>query len=94
MEANQWVEKTKGFVLGTAKYQDTELTSAEIASLWKSYMHYTMLTCVSRYFEKVEADESEIRPLMSELLGLSEKRVKRVAEIFNKGVRWTPLSRQ
>jgi len=90
METNQWVEKAKDYVMvaanvtGTATYQDTELTSAEISVLWATYMHYSMLACVFRYFEKVEADESDIRPLMSETLGLSEKRIARVAEIFNK----------
>ncbi|MDD4168735.1 MAG: DUF3231 family protein [Desulfotomaculaceae bacterium] len=83
MEANRWIEKAKGYVLGTAK-TNTELTVAEVSSLWRVYMHYTMLSCVFRYFEKVEADESDIRPLMSEALGLSEKRSRRAADIMKK----------
>ncbi len=84
MEAKQWVEKTKDYVSETATYQDTELTSAEASSLWNTYIHYSLLTCVFRYFERIEADERDIRPLMSEILGLSEKRIRRVTEIFNK----------
>lgn len=84
MEINQWVEKTKSYVKGTTVQDDTELTSAEISMLWSTYIHYTMLACVFRYFEKVEADESDIRSLMHETLGLSEKRISIITEIFRK----------
>jgi len=53
---------------------NVRLTASEIAQIWTTYMNYSMLTCVFRYFYEI-AQEKEIKDLIKESLDRCEKRV-------------------
>lgn len=58
------------------------LTSAELATLWTTYMGDTMSRCVLRYFlNKVE--DTEIKPIVKYGLSLTNKHIQTITEIFN-----------
>lgn len=49
------------------------LNSSEIAQLWATYMHYSMLACIFAYFEKTARDAG-VKELMNKTLVRCEKR--------------------
>lgn len=59
------------------------LNATELAALWSSYVQYTMFVCVFKHFSQT-AEDNEVRPIMEDALNICNKRVAKVAEIFNK----------
>lgn len=60
------------------------LTSAEIASLWTTYMSDTMSICVHKHIlDKVE--DTEVRSLYETALKLSQGHVQKIRQIFTEG---------
>lgn len=59
------------------------LTGSEIAQFWGTYMQYTMLNCVFRYFENV-VQEPSIKEIITESLSRINKRSSFVTDIFSK----------
>ncbi|NPV93506.1 MAG: DUF3231 family protein [Firmicutes bacterium] len=62
---------------------ETRLTSGEIADLWLMYMTDSMTVCSLKHFEKT-VEDPDIRPLVKYALGISQKHVQKVKEIFNR----------
>ncbi|WP_134702051.1 DUF3231 family protein [Ammoniphilus sp. YIM 78166] len=63
-------------------HHNIRLTSAEIASLWTTYMGDTMSRCVLSYLlNKVE--DTEIKPVAEYALSITNKHIQTVTEIFN-----------
>ncbi|WP_158736023.1 DUF3231 family protein [Alteribacillus sp. YIM 98480] len=60
----------------------TRLTSAEIASLWTSYLNNTMSICVLKYFLKTAEDE-EIKSVIKDGLHYSKNYNKIITDIFH-----------
>jgi hypothetical protein len=59
------------------------LTSAEIAQIWGSYMNDNLSSCILKYFlEKVE--DNEIRPVIEYALELSQARLQKLTNFFDK----------
>jgi Protein of unknown function (DUF3231) len=58
------------------------LTSAEIGSLWGTFIQESMSVCLLKYFLYHNQDE-EIKPLFEKALEISEGHVQRITEIFN-----------
>jgi len=56
-------------------HHNAALTSVEVAQLWNSYMHYSMLSCIITHFE-ANAKDPEIKSLMKEGLERCQVRVK------------------
>lgn len=75
--------------IGSVNYQEvavshnTRLTASEIAQLWATFMQYTMLNCIFRYFERVVQDQ-QIKELMAEVIPRTVKRSSFVADVFSK----------
>lgn len=63
--------------------QPIRLTSAEITSLWTSYMNDSAIKCTFMYFLSKVEDE-EIRPLVQHALDITNGNLKTLIEIFNK----------
>jgi len=53
---------------------NVSLTASEIAIIWSTYMNYSMLTCIFKYFYE-KAQDPQIKDLMRESLERCEKRV-------------------
>jgi hypothetical protein len=60
---------------------NARLTSAEIANLWSSYMQYTMLRCVMKYFQAIATDDA-ISNLVTEFQDRIEKRINGAIELL------------
>ena len=98
MEISKSFEKTKDSIKGIIQHSigirhEAELTSAEIANLWNTYMHYSTLTCVFKYFEKVARDnnDNDIMSLMSYALKSFETRLKWITDTFKRENLTIPL---
>ncbi|UCZ53496.1 DUF3231 family protein [Bacillus shivajii] len=61
---------------------DTQLTSAEIANLWATYINNTMSVCILEYFTKTVEDE-EIKPVIDDSLQLANEYIQTITTIFN-----------
>ena len=59
----------------------TQLTSAEIASIWTSYMNDSMSKCVLGYFLKTVEDE-EIKAVVQYAYDLSATHIEKITTIF------------
>ncbi|NPV90913.1 MAG: DUF3231 family protein [Firmicutes bacterium] len=57
------------------------LTSSEIANLWRTYVHYSMLNYVFQHYLK-NVEDPDLRPMLTDSIALFEKRMNRTAEIF------------
>lgn len=62
--------------------QNIELTTAEIGTLWATYMANSMLKCVYSYFVQRSTDPS-IQPLLQYALDLCTNHMQAVANIFS-----------
>lgn len=60
-----------------------DLTSAEMAKLWATYMGNSMGKCILSYFLQ-HVDDKDIKTLLENALQLSEEYMKTVKEIFTK----------
>jgi hypothetical protein len=79
---NYYVQETTAVQTTDGITHDTRLTSAEIASLWNTYMVSSMVSCVDRHFnERVE--DNDTKNVLEDALGIANKRVSRVMEIFD-----------
>jgi hypothetical protein len=58
-----------------------QLTSAEISSLWTSYMNDSMAYCVIKHFRKNNED-TEIQSILDSALNLSQLHIQQIAEIL------------
>lgn len=61
---------------------NARMTAAEIAELWATFMQYTMLNGVFRYFVKT-CEDAAIKALLSETMSRFQTRTTFVAEAFN-----------
>lgn len=87
MDITQSFDKIKGAIQEPLIVQHkAELTSAEIANLWNTYVHYSTLTCVFKYFEKIARDnnDSDIMSLISYALRSFDTRLKWIINLFNR----------
>ena len=98
MNISQSLEKTRDRIKDIIKQplvaqHEAELTSAEIAILWNTYMHYSMLTCFFKYFEKVARDnnENDIMSLISYALKSFSTRLKWITDTFKREKLTIPL---
>jgi hypothetical protein len=62
--------------------EDISLTSAEVSQLYMTYIADSMSRCVLSYFEK-NADDPDIRYIISYGLELSKKHLEEIKNIFN-----------
>ena len=62
---------------------NARLTASEIAQLWTTYMNYSMLICIFRYFSE-KAQQPEIKDLLNESLQRCEKRLSFARDTFIK----------
>ncbi|NPV93505.1 MAG: DUF3231 family protein [Firmicutes bacterium] len=62
---------------------ETRLTSGEIADLWQMYMIDSLVVCSLKHFDRT-VEDPEIRPLVKYALGVSQKHVQKVKDIFNR----------
>jgi len=62
---------------------DIQLTSAEIGTLWTTYMNDSMAVCALKYFLEKEKD-TDIRPVIEYALGVSQKHIRDITGFFNK----------
>lgn len=62
---------------------NVRLTSAELGSLWTSYMNDSMAICILKYFVKTTQNDDEIKSLVSYALSLSEKHIATMTKIYN-----------
>jgi hypothetical protein len=60
---------------------NVRLTSAEMASLWTTYMNDSMAICVLKYF-LAKVEDSEIHPLIELALKTSENHVEKIKTVF------------
>lgn len=58
-----------------------QLTSAEIASLWNSYMNDSMGTCTFKYFSSITEDQ-EIKELVDYALQLAQEHIMTLSSLF------------
>lgn len=58
-----------------------KLTSAEIGSLWSTYIQNTATRCFYKHFLQ-HLDDPEIKPIVQEALSLSEEVVQKIKEFF------------
>jgi len=63
-------------------HHNAALTSAEVAQLWNTYMHYSMLSCIFTYFE-AQAKDPEIRTFMKEALERCQSRANISSDLLN-----------
>ena len=91
MDISQTFEETKDRIKGIIQQPISikhleDLTSAEIGELWDTYMYYSMLTCVFKYFEKVARDnhDNDVVPLISDLLKSFDTRLKWITDTFKR----------
>jgi len=59
------------------------LTASEIATLWRSHAHYSMLRCIYEHFLRT-AEDADIRPILEDSAGLINTRVKATAEYLKR----------
>jgi hypothetical protein len=79
---NYYVQETTTGQTTDGITHDTRLTSAEIANLWNTYMVFSMVSCVYSHFnERVE--DNDTKNVLEDALGIANKRVSRVMEIFD-----------
>ena len=60
-------EKTTGIPIA-ALQKPQRLTSSEIANIWLSYMNYSMLKCMARYFLN-NVDDTDVRSIFGRVRG-------------------------
>lgn len=58
------------------------LTSAEVSSLWSTYLADSMSVCVFKYFLK-KVDDEETRPIIEHAMRLSKEHLEIIEKIFN-----------
>lgn len=63
--------------------KNIHLTSAEIASLWSTYMSDSAAICITSHFLKT-VEDPEIVPVIEFALNVSKDHVNEIKEIFNK----------
>jgi Protein of unknown function (DUF3231) len=61
----------------------TQLTSAEIASIWNAYMNDSMSKCILGYFLK-DVEDQEIRSIVQHAYDLSSTHIEKLTDIFQK----------
>ena len=61
----------------------TQLTSAEIASIWTAYMNDSMSKCVLGYFLK-DVEDQEIRSIIQHAYELTSTHIEKLTHIFQK----------
>lgn len=66
-----------------AEEKKVRLTSAEITSLWASYINDTAISCKFKYFLTTVEDE-EIKPLIKQAFDIAQGNLKTQTEIFKK----------
>ncbi|MFD2682006.1 DUF3231 family protein [Bacillus seohaeanensis] len=59
----------------------TQLTSAEIACIWTSYMNDSMATCILSYFLQ-HIEEEEIKPIVQFAYDISAAHLEKITNIF------------
>lgn len=64
-----------------AQQENLRLTSPEIGALWSQYMNDSLIVCVLQYFSTKSKDE-EIRSVIEFVMGLSQKHIQVVTQIF------------
>lgn len=91
MDISQSFKETKGIIKGIIQQpaginHTADLTSAEIGELWDTYMYYSILTCVFKYFEKVASDnhDNDVAQLLSSVLMSFDTRLKWITDTFNR----------
>lgn len=60
---------------------NTQLTSSEIAAIWKSYMNDSMNQCILEYFLK-DVEDSEIRSLVQQTYDFISTHVNKLDQLF------------
>ncbi|MBT2738205.1 DUF3231 family protein [Bacillus sp. ISL-7] len=65
------------------KGNHVRLTSAEITSLWASYINDTAISSKFKYF-LAKVEDEEIRPLIEQAFDIAQGNLKTLTEIFNK----------
>src|SRR5690625_535464 len=61
--------------------KNIKLTSAEIASLWTSYMNDSMYNCILKFMLK-HIEDTEIKGVVQQSLDISDKHLKQLQSIF------------
>ena len=61
----------------------TQLTSAEMASIWTAYMNDSMSKCILGYFLK-DVEDEEIRSIIQHAYDLSSTHIEKLTHIFQK----------
>ena len=61
----------------------TQLTSAEMASIWTAYLNDSMSKCVLGYFLK-DVEDEEIRSIIQHAYDLSSTHIEKLTHIFQK----------
>jgi len=64
------------------KEHNIRLTSAELSSLWMTYLGDTMSICVFKYFLN-KVDDTEIRPIIEHAMKISTEHVEIIKKIFS-----------
>ncbi|MHB8158070.1 MAG: DUF3231 family protein [Desulfocucumaceae bacterium] len=62
---------------------DVRLTSSELANLWASWMESSMKECIIKYFLNI-VDDREIIDVLEYTLGIAEKHLKRLTQLYQK----------
>ncbi|HJV44472.1 MAG TPA: DUF3231 family protein, partial [Bacillota bacterium] len=57
------------------------LTSAELASLWSTYMNDSMALCMLKHFRE-KAHDMQIKPIIEYAIELSQRHIQRITEIY------------
>ncbi len=91
MDISRTFENTRDIIKGIVQkpvslQHETDLTSAEIATLWNTYMYYSALSCIIKYSKNIARDnnDSELMSLLSQGLESFDTRLKWIANTFNK----------
>src|SRR5690554_338963 len=66
-------------------HQNIRLTSAELASLWPTYLADTMSICVFKFYLS-HLKDTEIRLVAEQAINLSKQHVEFIEQIFKKEV--------
>ncbi len=61
----------------------TQLTSAEIASIWTAYMNDSMSKCILGYFLK-DVEDQEIRSIIQHAYELSSTHIEKLTHIISR----------
>lgn len=69
---------------------EIKLVSSEIATLWTTYVSDSMAVCVFRHF-LANVEDNEIGTVIETAMGLAQKHVKTISEIFRQEGRSVPV---